>query len=59
MDTLDEKNDFLIECHDARQGFVRAIRQYNVSDHLCLRTEADTLLILFDQLCNKYQEGNL
>jgi hypothetical protein len=57
MDTLNEKNDFLIECHEARQDFARTVRQYDVSDNLNLRTCADTLLIMFDQLCDKYREG--
>jgi hypothetical protein len=57
MKSLDEKNDFLIECYEARTDFCLIISMYDVSDNLELRTCADTLLIMFDQLCDKCREG--
>lgn len=49
---------FLEECKEVRNDFVKIAGQYNVSSHLKLRTEIDSLLIMYDQLCERVQIAN-
>ena len=42
---------FLKECKETRDAFVKVAGTYNISDNLELRTEIDSLLIMYDQLC--------
>lgn len=47
------EKDFLKECKQVRNDFVRIAGQYSVKENLELRTEIDTLLIMYDQLCER------
>lgn len=44
---------FLKECKETRDAFVKVAGTYNISDNLELRTEIDSLLIMYDQLCER------
>ena len=50
---ISEKQIFLKECKEVRNYFVKIVSQYTVNKHLRLRTETDTLLIMYDQLCER------
>ena len=52
------EEQFLKECKEARDDFAKIARQYNVGDHLELRTEIDSLLIMYDQLCERVRVAN-
>lgn len=42
---------FIQEANEARHDFVKIVSQYSVTDNKKLRTESDTLLIMYDQMC--------
>lgn len=50
---MSEGQEFLKECKEVRNDFVAIAGQYTVGEHLKLRTEIDTLLIMYDQLCER------
>ena len=50
---------FLKECKETRAAFVKVAGTYNVSDNLKLRTEIDSLLIMYDQLCERVRLANV
>lgn len=50
---MSEGQEFLKECKEVRNEFVAIAGQYTVDEHLKLRTEIDTLLIMYDQLCER------
>jgi len=43
--------EFLKECKETRADFSVIAQKYTVSENLELRTEIDSLLIMYDQLC--------
>ena len=55
---MSEGQEFLKECKEVRNDFVQIAGQYSVGEHLKLRTEIDTLLIMYDQLCERVRLAN-
>ena len=55
---MSEGQEFLKECKEVRNDFVQIAGQYSVCEHLKLRTEIDTLLIMYDQLCERVRLAN-
>ena len=53
------EEQFLKECKEVRDDFAKIARQYNVCDNLELRTEIDSLLIMYDQLCERVRVANV
>ena len=49
---------FLKECKEVRNDFVKVAGTYDISNHLELRTEIDSLLIMYDQLCERVRLAN-
>jgi hypothetical protein len=56
---MEENKEFLKECKEVRNNFAKIAGQYTVSEHLKLRTEIDTLLIMYDQLCERVRVSGL
>lgn len=49
---------FLKECKETRGNLAKVAGTYDVSNHLELRTEIDSLLIMYDQLCERVRLAN-
>lgn len=58
LNKLRAMEEFLKECKEVRNDFVQIAGQYSVGEHLKLRTEIDTLLIMYDQLCERVRVGD-
>lgn len=52
------EKQFLKECKETRDAFVKVAGTYNISNNLELRTEIDSLLIMYDQLCERVRLAN-
>ncbi len=50
---MSDGKEFLKEAKEVRNEFVKIAGQYSVREHLELRTEIDTLLIMYDQACER------
>lgn len=50
---MSEGQEFLKECKEVRDDFTAIAGLYTVDEHLVLRTEIDSLLIMYDQLCER------
>lgn len=50
---MSEGQEFLKECKEVRDNFAAIAGLYTVDEHLVLRTEIDSLLIMYDQLCER------
>jgi len=57
---MSEGQEFLKECKEVRDDFTAIAGLYTVDEHLVLRTEIDSLLIMYDQLCERVRlaDGN-
>lgn len=55
---MSDRKEFLEEAKEVRNKFVKIAGQYSVSEHLELRTEIDTLLIMYDQACERVRVGS-
>ena len=51
--TMSEGQEFLKECKEVREDFVAIAGLYTVDEHLVLRTKIDSLLIMYNQLCER------
>ena len=47
---MENEKTFTTEAKETRAEFAAAVAMYTVADNLNLRTKADTLLIMFDQM---------
>lgn len=56
---MTEVQEFLKECKEVRNDFVAIAGLYTVDEHLVLRTEIDTLLIMYDQLCERVRGADI
>ena len=56
--TIMSAKEFLKECKETRDDFVKIAGQYSISDNLELRTKIDTLLIMYDQACERVRVGS-
>jgi hypothetical protein len=50
-----DKHTFVCEAKETRAKFAAAVSMYSVTDNKRLRTEADTLLIMFDQAIERIE----
>jgi hypothetical protein len=50
---MSEIQEFIHECKEARNALVKIVGLYGIDDHLLLRTEIDSLLVMYDQLCER------
>lgn len=50
---MNNQQNFLDECKEIRNNFAGFVGQYSVGEHLKLRTQIDSLLIMYDQLCER------
>lgn len=48
--------DFINEAKQVRHEFGSIVFQYNTSDHIQLRTESDSLLIMYDQMMDRIKK---
>ena len=55
---MSDRKEFLKEAKEVRNEFVKIAGQYSVGEHLELRTEIDTLLIMYDQACERVRVGS-
>lgn len=52
------KEQFLEECREAREDFAGIVSKYSTEENNKLRTESDTLLIMYDQLVRRVSEND-
>lgn len=43
---------FILEANQVRHDFVKVVHNYEIENHLALRTEVGSLLIMYDQMCS-------